>query len=115
MKDSKLLLLVAFLLVSGMVMTEVAQAKPSEQNTETKVPVSPILRQSSEQFSTPATYNPPNTQSNEQPLCFYQNSDGTIVDLSKLCGAKSSETVSSPQLRNSPISPINDGKTPPYW
>jgi len=113
MKHSPLFVLsVAFLLQSGMATTGAAQAKPSQLTTETKVPVSPMPRQSSDSFSMPAISTSPNAQSNEQPLCFYQGSDGMIVDLSKLCGVKSTKTVTTPKLQNAPI---NDGSTQPYW
>ncbi|MGB7709674.1 MAG: hypothetical protein WBL95_09070 [Microcoleus sp.] len=113
MKHSHLLLLsVAFLLLSGMVTTPAAHAKPSEPTTETKVPASPMPRQSSERFSMPATFAQPNTQSNDRPLCFYQRSDSTIVDLSKLCGAKSTETGTNTRWENAPA---QDKNTPIYW
>jgi hypothetical protein len=112
MKQSPLFVLcVAFLLQSGMATSGAAQAKPSQLTTETKVPVSPMPRQSSDSFSMPATTSP-NAQSHDQPLCFYQGSDGMIVDLSKLCGVKSTKTVTTPKLQNAPI---NDGITQPYW
>ncbi len=104
MKRSNLLLLsVAFLLLSGMVTAEAAHAEPSEPTTEMKVPVSPMPRQSSERFSSPATFAPPHSQSNDRPLCFYQRSDTTIVDLSKLCGAKSTEPVQMLNWRTLPL------------
>ena len=113
MKRSNLLLLsVAFLLLSGMVTAEAAHAQPSEPTTEMKVPVSPMPRQSSEPFSGPATFAPPDRQSNDRPLCFYQRSDTTIVDLSKLCGAKSTETGTNAKLENAPV---DKGSTPIYW
>ena len=113
MKRSYLLLLsVAFLLLSGMVTADSAHAKPSEPTTEMKVPVSPMPRQSSERFSRPATFTPPHPQSNHQPFCFYQRSDTTIVDLSKLCGAKSTETGTNAKLENAPV---DKGSTPIYW
>ena len=113
MKRSSLLLLsVAFLLLSGMVKADAARAKPSEQTTEMKVPVSPMPRQSSERFSMPATFAPPNAQSNDPPLCFYQRSDSTIVDLSKLCGAKSTAMGTNTRWENAPV---EEKKTPIYW
>jgi hypothetical protein len=103
---------VAFLLLSGMVTTPATYAKPSEPTTEMKVPASPMPRQSSERFSMPATFSQPNAQSNDRPLCFYQRSDSTIVDLSKLCGAKSTGTGTNAKLENAPV---EDKKTPIYW
>ena len=113
MKRSNLLLLsVAFLLLSGMVTADSAHAQPSEPTTEMKVPVSPMPRQSSERFSRPATFAPPDRQSNDRPLCFYQRSDTTILDLSKLCGAKSTETGRNAKLENAPVDKTS---TPIYW
>lgn len=113
MKHSHLLLLsVAFLLLSGVATAEAVSAKPSQLTTETNVPVSPMPRQSYDRFSTPATDAPPNPQSNDQPLCFYQRSDSTIVDLSKLCGAKSTETGTNARWEKAPV---DDKKTPIYW
>jgi hypothetical protein len=113
MKRSNLLLLsVAFLLLSGMVTADSAHAQPSEPTTEMKVPVSPMPRPSSERFSRPATFAPPHPQSNDRPLCFYQRSDTTIVDLSKLCGAKNTETGPNAKLQNAPV---DKGSTPIYW
>ena len=113
MKRSNLLLLsVAFLLLSGVVTAEAAHAQKSEPTTEMKVPVSPMPRQSSERFSMPATFAPPHSQSNDRPLCFYQRSDTTIVDLSKLCGAKSTETGTNAKLENAPV---DKASTPIYW
>ncbi|HLO50571.1 MAG TPA: hypothetical protein VK211_19295 [Kamptonema sp.] len=113
MKHSNFFLLsVAFLVLSGIATVEAAYAEPSPPTTETKVPVSPMSRQSSNRFSTPATYTSPNGQPNDRPLCFYQGVDGAIVDLSKLCGVKSTETVTNPVLQNAPI---NNGNTEPYW
>ena len=112
MTHSNLLLLsAAFLLLSGMATAEAASAQPPDLTTETKVPVSPMPRQSSERFSTPATFAPPR-QSNDRPLCFYQRSDTTIVDLSKLCGAKSTETRTNAKLENPPA---DKGSAPIYW
>ncbi|MEZ2232017.1 hypothetical protein [Microcoleus sp.] len=113
MKHSHLLLLsVAFLLLSGMVKADAIHAKPSEQTTEMKVPVSPMPRQSSDRFSMPATFAPPNAQSNDRPLCFYQRSDSMIVDLTKLCGAKSTGTGTNTRWENAPA---QDKNTPIYW
>jgi hypothetical protein len=113
MKRSNLLLLsVAFLLLSGMVTADSAHAQPSEPTTEMKVPVSPMPRQSSDRFSDPATFAPPDRQSNDRPLCFYQRSDTTIVDLSKLCGGKSTETRTNAKLENAPA---DKASTPIYW
>lgn len=113
MKGSNLILLsVAFLLLSGMVTADSAHAQPSEPTTEMKVPVSPMPRQSSDRFSGPATFAPPDPQSNDRPLCFYQRSDTTIVDLSKLCGAKSTETRTNAKLENAPA---DKASTPIYW
>ena len=112
MKRSNLLLLsAAFLLLSGMVTADSAHAQPSEPTTEMKVPVSPMPSQSSEPFSGPA-FAPPDRQSNDRPLCFYQRSDTTIVDLSKLCGAKSTETRTNAKLENAPG---DKGSPPIYW
>jgi hypothetical protein len=69
-------------------------------------------RQSSESFWGPATFAPPDRQSNDRPLCFYQRSDTTIVDLSKLCGAKSAETRTNAKLENPPA---DKGSAPIYW
>ncbi|MEG4210531.1 hypothetical protein [Microcoleus sp. S13_B4] len=113
MKRSNLVLLsVVFLLLSGMVMADAARAKPSEPTTEMKVPVSPMPRQSSERFSMPALFAPPQAQSNDRPFCFYQRSDSTIVDLSRLCGAKSTETGINTRWENAPV---DEKKTPIYW
>ncbi|MEG5036250.1 hypothetical protein [Microcoleus sp. AT3-D2] len=113
MKHSNLLLLsVPFLLLSGMVTANAAHAKPSEPTTEMKVPVSPMPRQSSERFSMPAIFAPPDAQSNDQPVCFYQRSDSTIVDLSRLCGAKSTATGTNTRWENAPV---EEKKTPIYW
>ncbi|HBK95833.1 MAG TPA: hypothetical protein DD001_00145 [Microcoleaceae bacterium UBA10368] len=113
MKHSHLLLLsVAFLLLSGMVTTEAARAKPPDIASETKVQVSPMPRQSSDRFSMPATFAQPNAQSNDRPLCFYQRSDSTIVDLTKLCGAKSTGTGTNTRWENAPA---QDKNTPIYW
>ncbi|MEG4944974.1 hypothetical protein [Microcoleus sp. F4-D5] len=113
MKHSNLLLLsVAFLLLSGMVTADAARAKPSEPTTEMKVPVSPMPRQSSERFSMPAIFAPLHAQSNDRPFCFYQRSDSTIVDLSRLCGAKSTETGTNTRWENAPV---EEKKTPIYW
>ncbi|XZO01508.1 MAG: hypothetical protein ACM65L_23955 [Microcoleus sp.] len=95
-----------------MATTEAADAKPSEPTTETKVPVSPMPRQSSERVSMPATFAPPNAQSNDRPLCFYQRSDSTIVDLTKLCGAKIAGTGTNTRWENAPA---QDKNTPIYW
>src|SRR6476661_3315987 len=113
MKRSNLLLLsVAFLLLSGMVTADSAHAQPSEPTTEMKVPVSPMPRQSSDRFSSPAPFAPPHSQSNDRPLCFYQRSDTEIVDLSQLCGAKSNETGRNAKLENAPV---DKASTPIYW
>jgi len=113
MKRSNLLVFsVAFLLLSGMVKADAAHAQPSQPTTEMKVPVSPMPRQSSEPFSGPATFAPPDSQFNDRPLCFYQRSDTTIVDLSKLCGAKNTETRTNAKLENAPA---DKGSTPIYW
>ncbi|MEG4068351.1 hypothetical protein QUA42_13675 [Microcoleus sp. Pol11C2] len=113
MKHSHLLLVsVAFLLLSGMVTADAAHAKPSEPTTEMKVPVSPMPRQSSERFSMPAIFAPPHAQSNDQPFCFYQRCDSTIVDLSRLCGAKSAETGTNTRWEKVPV---EEKKRPIYW